>query len=221
MAEQALEEAAARVEMANAAVARDEAAVESLAVQLSYTRVNAPMAGKILAVDVEPGDAVSSVTAVTGGTRMLTIAAADVLHLKGLVDENEIVRVKVGQPARVRTEAFGERIFRGRVREIAPIGDREENVTYFEVEVLILDPNSRRLRTRMSADADIVTDIIENALLIPETALLYEGGDILVELATTGSSEQPERRKVEIGIVDSGRVQILEGLNEQDEVRLR
>ena len=44
----------------------------------------------------------------TGGTLLLSLAATDSYHLKGLVDENEIARIAIGQPARIRTEAFAD-----------------------------------------------------------------------------------------------------------------
>ncbi len=221
VSEQEHERAEARVKSATAAVARDEAAVESLAVQLKYTRVLAPMEGKILDVPVEDGDAVSAVTAVTGGTLLLVIADPDPLHLKGLVDENEVAHVALGQGARIRTEAYPGRTFGGEVRDIAPLGQRQQNVTYFEVEVLVTDPDAGLLRPRMSADADIVTQIIEDALVVPETALVFEGGDVLVERVVRASRPELERQKVEVGVVSGARVQILEGLAAGDEVRLR
>jgi HlyD family secretion protein len=221
VSEQEHERAEARVKSATAAVARDEAAVASLEVELKYTRVLAPMAGKILDVPVEDGDAVSAVTAVTGGTLLLVIADPVPLHLKGLVDENEVAHVAVGQAARIRTEAYPGRTFGGQVRNIAPLGQRQQNVTYFEVEVLVTDPDTALLRPRMSADADIVTEAIEDALVVPETALVFEGGDVLVERVLRASQAHLERRKIEVGITANGRAQVLGGLEAGDEVRLR
>jgi HlyD family secretion protein len=221
MAEQAYEQAEATFQTARAAVSRDRAAVESLEVQLGHTTVSAPMAGEILDVAVEEGDAVSSVASVTGGTPLLTIAAANVLHLEGLVDENEIARVAVGQPARVRTEAYGDKIFQGQVRKISPIGDRQQNVTYFEVEVLITDPDASLLRTRMSGDADIITEVVEDTVLVPETALLYEDDAIYVERVSSNKPSEVARREVRIGIVDSDRVQVLDGLTAGERVRIQ
>ncbi len=215
------ERADARCETATAAVARDQAAVDSLAVELKYTRVLAPMHGTILDVPVEVGDAVSAVTTVTGGTLLLVIADPDPLHLKGLVDENEVAHVKVGQPARLRTEAYAARTFTGEVRHIAPLGQRQQNVTYFEVEVLVTDPDARLLRPLMSADADVVTETVDDALVVPEAALVFEGDEILVERVVRASVPALERRPVEVGIVAGNRAQILTGIDAGDEVRLR
>ncbi len=221
VAAQEHERAESRHEVARAGVSRDAAALEFLEVQLRHTTVVAPMAGKILDVDVEAGDAVSAVTAVTGGTRLLTIAADDVLHLEGLVDENEIARVVVDQPARLRTEAFEGEVFAGRVRKIKPVGEREQNVTYFEVEVVVEDPAAARLRPKMSADADIIAEVVTDALIVPEAALLYEGDEVYVDVLTGSETDDAERRTVTIGIVDINKVQILSGLEVGERVLLK
>ena len=117
----------------------------------------------------------------------------------------------------MHTEAFPERSFQGSVRSIAPMGERIQNVTYFEVQIEIVDPDSARLLPRMSGDADIVTETVEDALVIPETALHYRGEDLYVEI----DGPEPEDRRIEIGIVDGSRVQILEGLEPGDEVAIR
>lgn len=215
--DQKQDEARARAETAQAGLAQAEARLASLEVQLRYTTIRAPVAGTVLDVAVEEGNAVSPVTAVTGGTLLLTIAGGDEVHLKGLVDENEVARVQVGQPARLRTEAFGERVFAGRVRHIKPLGQRVQNVTYFEVEVEIGDPDAKLLRPRMSADADIVTEVVEDALVVPETALRYRGSEVHVDV-WNGGAPGPEPRPVRLGIVDGARVQILAGVESGEAV---
>jgi HlyD family secretion protein len=216
---QHLDEVRSRHEGASARVAAAEAKHATLATQLGYTRVSSPLAGRVLDVPVEEGSAVSPVTAVTGGTLLLSLAATRTLHLEGLVDENEVVRVAVGQPARLRIEAFGERAFVGRVRKISPVGQRIQNVTYFEVEVEVTDPEAQLLRPRMSGDAEIVTEVVEDALLVPEAALRYRGEQVYVEARNGEGGFAP--RDVRIGIVDGSRVQLAEGLVEGDEVTLR
>ncbi len=217
MSAQQYDEAASRAERADAAAIRDEASVDALEVELRYTSVTAPMTGTILDVDVKEGSAVAAVTSVTGGTRILTISSAGPLHLKGLVDENDVARVAVGQPARIRTEAHPGRVFEGRVKEIKPVGERQQNVTYFEVKVLALGDDAGVLKPRMSGDADIVTEVVDDALSIPETALQYEGEHAYVETAGAGGG----RRDVTIGIVDGNRVQVVSGLDAGQEVRLK
>ena len=217
--EQRLDDAVARHERAKARRARAQAALDTLTTQLGYATVRASKAARVLEVHVEEGSAVSPVTAVTGGTLLLTLAGDDVMHLEGLVDENEIARVALGQVARIRTEAFADREFQGRVREIAPLGQRVQNVTYFEVKIEISDPDARLLLPRMSGDAEIITEVVEDALVVPETALHYRGADIFVRIA--GGPPEEAERVIEIGIVDGDRVQILGGLSPGERVLLQ
>lgn len=222
MPDQDYDDTRARHERAVVSVVGSEALVSRLEVELRYATVRAPMDGIVLEVPVEEGSAVSSVQSVTGGTPLLTLATTTALHLEGLVDENEIARVSVGQPAKIRTEAFGaDTIFIGEVSHISPIGKRVQNVTYFEVEVDVLGAGAEALLPRMSADADIVTETAVNVLWVPETALHYEGDEIYLELAEANSEQSGERLAVELGIVDGDRVQLLSGASEGDLVRLR
>ena len=112
-------------------------------------------------------------------------------------------------------------MFSGRVDKIAPIGERIQNVTYFEVEIEITDDEAKLLRPRMSGDAEIVTEVVEDALVIPETALRYRGDQIYVDCVRRESSPIIEARDIAIGIVDGSRVQVLSGLEEGEEVRLQ
>ena len=214
------DEAAARYERSRAAVARASARHDTLSTQLSYATVRATLDGRVLDVVVEEGSAVSPVTSVTGGTLLLSMAGTETLRLEGKVDENEITRVVIGQPARIRTEAFAGRTFSGRVAKIAPLGQRIQNVTYFEVEIEITDADAALLRPRMSGDAEIVAEVAEAALTIPESALRYRGEQIYVEVISTDGTPGFEPRDVTIGIVDGAKVQVLSGLSEGDEVRL-
>jgi HlyD family secretion protein len=219
--DQKLDAARSSADGAEAGVAQARARRDALGVQLRYSTVRSPLAGRVLDVYVEEGNAVSPVTAVTGGTLLLTLAATDSFHLKGLVDENEIARVALGQEARIRTEAFGGESFTGRVDEISPVGQRIQNVTYFEVEIELLGDAVKRLLPRMSGDADIVTEVVEGALWLPETALRYQGERIYVEALDGGDPPVSAQHDVRIGIVDGSRVQILEGLEEGAVVRLQ
>jgi len=213
--------ARAQFEGARAGVAGARAKLDTLSTQLSYATVRSPLAGRVLQVHVEEGSAVSPVTAVTGGTVLLSLAATDELHLEGLVDENEVARVQPGQSARVRTEAYADRTFEGLVTDIAPLGVRIQNVTYFEVGIEIVDPDAQLLRPRMSGDAEIVTEVVRDALVIPETAIRYRGDQIFAEVVERAGASRGEEREIEIGIVEGARVQVLSGLAEGDEVALR
>ena len=87
---------------AGAHVERARATLDRLEQELAWATITAPIDGVVLERELNPGAAVASVAAVTGGTVLMTIADISALHLKGVVDENEIGRVRVGQEARDR-----------------------------------------------------------------------------------------------------------------------
>ncbi len=205
---------------ADARLDRTQATLDRLDQELAYATITAPIDGVVLQRDLNPGAAAASVASVTGGTVLMTIADTSQMHLLGVVDENEIARVRVGMEARIRTETYPDRLFAGRVRKIASIGDRKNNVTSFKVEVTVLE-GIDVLWPRMSADADIVAEVHDNALILPEAALLYKGNDVMVEVVTHASPAQLAQRPVRVGISQKDRVEILDGLAAGDVVKLQ
>jgi HlyD family secretion protein len=205
---------------AEARLERAKATLERLEQELAYATVSAPIDGLVLRRELNPGAAVASVASVTGGTVLMTIADTSQMHLLGTVDENEIAQVRVGMEARIRTDAYPGRTFAGRVRKIASLGDRKENVTSFKVEVTVLE-GVDQLWPRMSGDADIVTEVRPSVLVLPEAALLYDGDAVLVEVVERASSPHLVRRPVRTGIFNADRVEIVEGLAEGDEIKLQ
>ncbi len=205
---------------AEAVVERARATLQRLEQELGYATVTAPIDGVVLRRDLNAGAAAASVASVVGGTVLMTIADTSALHVLGIIDENEIARVRVGMSARIRTETYPERVFQGRVRKIASMGDRKDNVTSFKVEVTVLE-GIADMWALMSADADIITEVHDNALILPETALLYEGNSIFVEVVEPASEARLLRKAVKTGISNAERVEILEGLAEGDEVKLQ
>jgi HlyD family secretion protein len=142
------------------------------------------------------------------------------MHLLGVIDENEIAHVQVGMAARIHTEAYTDRVFPGRVRKIASIGDRKNNVTSFKLEVTVLE-GVDALWPRMSADADVVSEVHTDALVLPEAALVYKGNDIFVDVVAQASEPRAIARPVKIGVSQNNRVEILDGLREGEVVRLQ
>src|SRR3984885_10772343 len=123
-----------KLRQAEAQVAQNQASLKQLEEQLSYTTIQSPMDGVILSRDVEKGDAVSSIL-VNGSTATLIMTIGDItqVYVQGKVDESEIGKVLLGQPARIKVESFKDKTFLGKVTRIAPLGVEKDNVTTFEV----------------------------------------------------------------------------------------
>jgi HlyD family secretion protein len=150
----------------------------------------------------------------------MIVADTSALHLKGVVDENDVGRLQVGQTARIRTEAFPDRVLAGRVRKVAPIGTRKNNVTSFTVEVAVLD-GLDLLAPRMSADADIIAEVHDEALVVPEAALVYERDEVFVDVVEPGAPGDSRRRPARLGIAQKDRIEILDGVADGERVRLQ
>jgi HlyD family secretion protein len=218
--EEALDNDRAEHSGAEARLARAQATLERLEQELAYATITAPIDGVVLRRDLDPGAAVASVAAVTGGTVLMVIADTSRMHLLGTVDENEIAGVAVGQQARIRAEAYPDEVFRGRVRKIASIGDRKDNVTSFEVEVDVVE-GAGRLWPRMSGDADVVVDEHRDTVIVPEAVLRYDGDNVFVDVVEHSSEARVVGRPVRVGFLNGSRVEVVEGLAEGEEVKLQ
>ena len=165
--------ARAKVAEAEANVAQARAAVERAEEELRNATIRAPMRGMVLTRDVEIGSPVSSILNMgANATLVMTLGDIEQVFVRGKVDEADIGRVKLGQPARISVETFKDRTFDGKVTQISPIGVEKDNVTTFEVEVSIDNPGSE-LKANMTANAEIVLE--EH----PNVADRARGGDHL------------------------------------------
>ena len=213
--------ARARVVEAEANVAQARAAVERAAEELASATIRAPIRATVLTRDVEVGSPVSSILNMgANATLVMTLGDIDKVYVKGRVDEADIGRVRVGQPARITTEAFRDRVFDGRVTRISPIGVDRDNVTTFAVEVSIENPE-KTLKANMTANAEIVIDELPDSLLVPETAIIYDPQrNAFVDLFDRGQADGRRRVPVQVGVGNGSRTQILRGLDEGDQIVL-
>src|SRR4029078_8658130 len=106
-------------------------------------------------------------------TRVMTLGDIEQVFVRGKVDEADIGRVRLGQPARIRVETFKDKIFEGRVTQISPIGAEKDNVTTFEVKVSI-ENGAKQLKANMTANAEIVLEEHPDSLIVPEAAITYD-----------------------------------------------
>jgi len=211
-----------KLRQAQAQVAQNEASLKQLEEQLSYTTITSPMDGTILSRDVEIGDAVSSIL-VLGSTATLVMTIGDVtqVYVQGKVDESDIGKVYLGQPARIKVESFKDKTFLGKVTKIAPLGVEKDNVTTFEVRVSIDNPGGE-LKANMTANAEILLEEHKNVLTVPEQAVLYDK-ERNASVEVPDPKAENGRRKVDIkaGISNGTKTEVLAGLKPNDTVILQ
>ncbi len=175
--------------------------------------VRAPFDGVISQRYADPGAFVTPTTtasATAGATSSSIVELSEGLEVVAKVPESDIGRVKRGLPASVRVDAFPDRRFRARVRQIAPRAVKTNNVTSFEVTLQLLDP-APELRIGMTADIDFQTGTLQARTLVPTVAIVTEDGRPGVLLV--GKGQEPTFQPVELGASSGKDTQILEGLD--------
>ncbi len=212
----------AKVAQAKAEVAQAQAAVDRSEEELNYATIRSPIGGMALSRDVEIGSPVSSILNM-GAAATLVMVLGDIsqVYVRGKVDEADIGVVRLNQPSRIKVETFKDKTFDGKVTQISPLGVDKDNVVTFEVKVSILNPGNL-LRANMTANAEIVLEEHKDALLIPESAVIYDAQrNAFVEIPAPGQPGGRERKPIKVGISNGTRTEALEGLTEKQQVILQ
>ena len=212
----------AKIAQAQAVVSEDEANLKQLEEQLSYTDIVSPIDGIVLSRDVEIGDAVSSILVLgSSATLVMTLGDTSEVYVKGKVDESDIGKVYLGQPARIKVESFKDKTFYGKVTKISPMGVEKDNVTTFEVRVSIQNPGGE-LKAEMTANAEIILEEHHNVLQIPEGAIMYDKDKkASVDIPDPKAKDGMKKIAVNIGISNGAKTEVLSGLKEGEQVVLQ
>ena len=212
----------AQVAQAKAQVAQARATLDNAEENLRYSTITSPINGVVLSKRVEVGDAVSSILVLgSQATLVMTLGDTSEVYVRGKVDEADIGKVRLEQPARIVAESFKDRKFDGKVTRISPLGEEKDNVTTFEVRVSI-DNASGDLRANMSANAEIILEEKKGVLLIPEGALLFDKDkSASVEVPDPKAGGGRRKLAVKLGISNGVKAEALSGVSEGRKVILQ
>lgn len=218
-------------------LASAQASQKSARDNLSRTKIYSPMSGIVSKLAVEKGERVVG-TAQMQGTEMLRIANLREMEVVVDVNENDIVKVDLGDTAYVEVDAYLNRKFTGVVRQIANSPKTTLNavatdeVTNFEVKISILRESYKDLETGksispfrpgMSATVDIVTNRKNNVLSVPIQAVTTRKDTLNSTAETTKkykeyvfviSENKAIQTEIETGIQDNKHIEVLKGLSE-------
>ena len=157
---------------------------------LKKTTITAPIDGQITELNAEQGELVVVGTMNNAGTKILTIADLGSVRLKAKVAESDVARVKAGQPATVRVNAYRDREFKGKVDRVALSRGTEQSFGssaggagsgqggWFKCEVALDLTEGETLLSGLAANVEIVVETTQG-LLIPSQALLEKKLDDL------------------------------------------
>ena len=199
---------------------------------LEHTMVYAPLDGVVTRVPAEVGEMATG-SLYNPGTLIIEVADLSRMVLKAEVDETDIGRVKVGQKANVRIQAWPDDVFTGTVRLTALASSLDRlGRSYFSVEILLANDDQRILQG-LSADVDIEVATHEEALTVPSQAVLAREVDALPVPIRESLSKADARKTlaavayrvidgkaavtpVTIGASDATHTILLAGLTEDD-----
>ena len=202
----------ARYLTSKASLAAAQERIQQRSVEGSELLIRAPFDGVITQRFAEPGAFVTPTTtasATAGATSSSIVELSQGLEVAAKVPESDIGRIRVGQTASVRVDAFPDQRFSAQVREIAPRAIKTDNVTSFVVELDLTDP-APDLRIGMTVDVDFQTGRTATSTLVPTVAIVTENGKPGVLLV--GERSQPRFEPVELGSSSGSQTAILSDL---------
>lgn len=173
--------------------------------RLSDMTIRAPFAGTLGRRFIARGDFVEA------GSHLFDLVQLDPLHLEFDLPERYLPQLHIGQPVRVVSAAFPEETFEGEVDFINPIINRSTRTVPVRARV---ENTDGLLRPNLFVTVELDVTLIDEALVIPEQAIVSELGHFSVYVVN--GEQRAEIRTVRVGEREPGWVQIREGLSAED-----
>lgn len=213
------------VDMRKAAVRIAEVAVSAAKDRLRACEIRSPLAGTVIERGIEPGEVVSpGVQATFEGKPLLTVADLSTLIARVELNQIDVARVALGQPARLTLDALPEKSWDAKVTKIAPAAVKAEgrDVEVFPIEATLASAEPS-IKSGMTADVRVLVETRPQVLLVPIEAVIKEEGKSFVKKVKAGADGTNEKRtseKVEVktGKSNDREIEIVEGLSEGIEV---
>jgi len=208
-----LKQAQGQIEQAQAQIEQAQSVAEDAVLK-------APFSGRVAAVNGKAGEiagisaAASAAAAGGGSSSLITLINFDRIELTADIDEADIGKVKVGQDANVKLDAYEGKTFKGKVTDISLLSAKNSTGgTIFQVTIVV-NPVKTEFREGMGGDADITTASKKNILTVPFDAIKINGKKT-VFVIRNGIAQQQE---VKIGLSSDTSYEITAGLKEGDRV---
>ena len=196
-------------EAAEAQLQQAQAAVNLAEHSLDVSLMKAPFSGVVASKNAEVGDVINPMMGgFSTSSGVLTLMDFSKVKIEVDVSQQDIVRIKKGQPAQLRVTAIPDRVFQGRVTIVNMTAD--SLTKKFKVEVMIDNPDLV-LRPNTFGEVTLEVSTHEDALVIPQKSVL-EGKYVFL----VGENNQAQRKEVNLGLQNADLIEILNGLKEGD-----
>lgn len=208
--------AAARIRQVMAQIDQIQATLQADSARLGYTRIYAPMAGTVVAVEARAGQ---TLNAAYQTPNILRIADLSVMTVWTDVSEADVRQISPGMPVHFTTLGRGRdhavRRWQGRVRQVLPGGSASSAQATKAVTYTVLfdvDNADRELLPQMTAQVVFVTAQVDSAVVVPLSALAPDSGPQGPSVRVLAASGQPEVRSLRLGVRSRSEAQVLDGL---------
>ena len=195
------------VSAAQRSLASAQANLDQANAKAAGRTVTAPSSGSIVELNAKVGATVTGgmimgESDTSGGKQCMQIADLSKMKVTVQVGEKDIAKIAVGQSANVTYPAFPDIVSQGTVTAIASVANSDSNYgggsVTFNVDILIEAPDSR-LKPGMTAEVSVVTEQLDDVVMVPTMALMTEDGEhYYVNVATDGEGKETRRVKVTV-----------------------
>ena len=195
------------VSAAQRSLASAQANLEQANAKAAGRTVTAPSSGSIVELNAKVGATVTGgmimgESDTSGGKQCMQIADLSKMKVTVQVGEKDIAKIAVGQSANVTYPAFPDIVSQGTVTAIASVANSDSNYgggsVTFNVDILIEAPDSR-LKPGMTAEVSVVTEQLDDVVMVPTMALMTEDGEnYYVNVSTDAEGKETRRVKVTV-----------------------
>ena len=184
------------------------------------TNIVAQIPGTILEIPVREGDQVIQSNNFNAGTTIATIADMSKMIFEGKVDESEVGKLEEGKDIKVILGAINEKEFPAVLTFVAPKGVEENGAVQFTIKADVIIDSSTKIRAGYSANAEIEIESKDSILVIKEALLQFNRitEKPFVELLEDNGTFK--KKNIEIGLSDGINVEIIDGVEEGDKIKV-
>lgn len=206
------------IAQAKAQVIAAQGNLKTVQTQIWDMEIRAPFTGIVTRKYADPG---AFVTPTTAGSAVSSATSSSILSLASQnrvvtnVAESNIAQMRLGQGAKIKADAYPDKVFTGEVTQIAPQSIVQQNVTSFEVKVAILDDPQQLLKAGMNVQVTFEVGKLANVLVVPTVAIVRQKEGTGVYRWQAGQSDFVP---ITTGVTVNDKTEIRSGLQENDKI---
>ncbi len=187
---------------------------------ISSTFIRSTITGLILDVPIKVGNSVIMANTMNDGTTIASVADMNDLIFRGNIDETEVGRIYEGMPMKLTIGALQNYTFDATLEYISPKATENNGANQFEIKAAMQAPDSMRIRSGYSANAEIILEQAQQVMTLPEGTVEFSGDSTFVYVLTDSLPKQQFRRQqVEVGMSDGIKIAVNSGVTMEDKIR--